>query len=235
MWLLPNITAMNQAAATGKAALQQALHSGIDPATGELIECDLCDATATERQLYFDIFSDDPKGIVGTCDQHEGYEQENFLYCSRCEQLFIRNYTWESYSHISEGEEICLNCWADEVLADDSPYWIDLERFRPEQFTWDILRLAPHCIAVSGERRVTDKHSLTLIGNVEVDNFTGGRVVSSSHSEPGYGGSVAEVATKLQDAQADGFKRAVVLVDAQYQFATSLGIYVKEVDDVSNA
>ena len=57
------------------------------------MQCEFCDkpATKTSRQYWYDIFSNDPKGVIGLCQEHEndyGSIPEGYFYCDACGGAF---------------------------------------------------------------------------------------------------------------------------------------------------
>jgi len=67
---------------------------------------------ATTAHLYYDICSDDPKGLVGRCQEHDDDFRnipEGYFYCEGCNRLMVENYTWELYSVCTDSGKFCLN------------------------------------------------------------------------------------------------------------------------------
>src|SRR5450759_2645389 len=101
MWSLPEITRLNSEAHTGKRRLiAQAERVNRSNATDE--KCEHCEARATSATPWFDIFSNDPKGLLFECDEcRDRYgAPEGYFHCEGCDRLLIENYTWEQYRHI---------------------------------------------------------------------------------------------------------------------------------------
>ena len=77
MWALPDIKAMNAAAAANAKKLRRAARRG--PGKKQVCEVFGCDEKATRSTPHYDIFSDDPKGLIHTCENHYPEEVEGFL------------------------------------------------------------------------------------------------------------------------------------------------------------
>jgi len=225
MWALPDIHRLNkEAAEKATSTIDRAVNLiGED---GEAAVCDFCKEEATFGDAYFDIFSEDPKGTVFLYDRcRENYSDvpEGYFYCGQCERLMIENYTWELYTHSDGCDIYCLNCWRESYLQEES-HWIDLaEPGRIEEVDFDELARSPHLLAVG--QKCPD--SLEHIGDsVCVDNSTGGRVLGSMYAEPSPDGAVREIRSLLQQARKEGHKKAILILDAGWQFAVDIGVYV---------
>ena len=230
MWSLPNIAALNDEAhrKAMSGEFERALEELIDPDTGEPAACmyagEECEGEL-RGELYYDIFSDDPKGVIFLCDRHWGYygsPAEGYFYCDDCGRLFIENYTWELYSHYDEDEGalLCLNCYAQRVIEDDSR-WITLDEDEIEALDFERVRKAPHIFAVNGPR-----HCLELVDCVTFDSMTGGRVTGLESCESTPDGGVEELKEILRRAREMGYPRALMVLDGAYQFAVRIGVYV---------
>ena len=240
MWSLPDIKRLNEQAAS------KAAHSEIRQQLSgrRKVECAICDKPATKdsRHEWFDIFSDDPKGVVGLCAEHDeecGPHPEGFFFCDGCNRLFINNYTWENYYHVTdEGEIFCLNCYAKRYV-DDPDNWINLDEvdtdrdedgnlydYTPgiDELTFEQVRKAAHVIAVDGP---TPK-GIKYFDGVNLDAFSGGRVTGFSSSEDSPDGGVGELQDILRAAKAAGHTKALLVLDGAYQFCVSIGVYVPD-------
>ena len=105
-----------------------------------------------------------------------------------------------------------MNCYADEVLREDSE-WIPLTTERIDALTFNDIKNAKHIRAVDQPIPA----GLDVLTNTEFDSYSGACIS---------GGGLGEVQETLRQAQADGFTRAIVILDGAYQFACSLGVYV---------
>lgn len=224
MWSLPDIKRLNDnaAAVAFKAKCKREVKGTAN------MPCEFCEGPAEKdsRQLWYDIFSDNPKGVLGLCKQHErdyGSVPEGYFYCEACERLFIENYTWERYSSSTEdGGIVCLNCRAKEHIENDEN-WIPLKDESIGLLTFDEVRRTPHLIAVSGPT----PRGIKFFDNVELDSSTGGRLTSYDSSEPTPNGGVDQLKETLKKARAAGHRKAILILDAAYQFSVSIGVYVR--------
>lgn len=213
MWSLPDINRLNSHAHDNRVALENAVETGY--LNGEPLECECADESCTgelRRYLYYDIFSDDPKGIVTVCEQHDGYfgsPTEGYFICSDCARLMVENYTWERYSTIVDDEELCLPCAAKRYIADDST-WIELTPESIASVDFDRVRRAQHVIGV----RMPVPKSIAFVDNAEFDSGNGQQIS---------GDSVQDILARAMEA---GHERALLILDAGYQFAVSIGVYV---------
>jgi hypothetical protein len=219
MWSLPDISRMNAEAATQQDKFKLACETG--ELDGEKLECEWHghdDPSQCEGELrhylWFDIFSDDPKGIVTLCEHHDGYygsPSEGYFECDGCNRVFAENYTWELYYAIHEGSQLCLPCFAYEVLRDEER-WIPLTDERIDALTFNHVRKAPHCIGV----RMPVPKEIRFVNNVEFDSMDG-HCIS--------GGGLDELKETLRTLQEEGETKAILILDAAYQFAVSIGVY----------
>lgn len=222
MWSLPDINAMNEEAAKGtfQTNLEMVQREG-------LVECHYCENMAVNPELYYDIFSNDPKGVVGVCEECEekyGSLPEGYDYCDECCRLMITNYTWELYFTEMDGDRLCLPCAAQRYIENEDNWislvpTIDLDQLRNMQFP-------PHIIGVE----MPIPEGIKFFANVEIDSYSGGRIISSMDSEPNQMGTVTEILKDLAKARLSGYNKALLITDGAYQFACSLAIYVPDED-----
>lgn len=235
MWSLPDIKRLNFEAAmpSMKAKLTKQVRGKA------ALQCDFCEkpATRASRTLWYDIFSNDPKGVFGLCKQHEEYfggTPEGYFYCDACGRTFIQNYTWENYfSQNEEGDTVCLNCRAEEYVRNQDN-WISLEgECEPdgvmvspsiEELDFERVSQSPHLIAVGGPI----PEGIKLFKDVLLDSMSGGRVTGFSSSESSPEGGVEELKSILREARDEGYSEAILILDAGYQFCVSIGVYVRE-------
>ena len=121
----------------------------------------------------------------------------------------IENYTWELY--YTEGEDglVCLPCAAKRYIADDEN-WIELTDENIAAVDVKRVRQAKQIIGV--EMPVPD--GIKFFDNVEFDSMDGHQIS---------GGDIQAV---LHAAKAKGHTKALLIMDAAYQFAVSIGVYV---------
>ena len=215
MWSLPDIHRLNEEAS--RLAILNVNKTEKQLCWGE--RCERCDNKAVHATPWYDVFSDDPKGYIYQCKKHsmEGLP-EGYFYCDRCGRDFIENYTWEYYFHDDPEtcERICLNCALDDEINNDEN-WITSVK----EITFERVRHAKHLIPVKGQH--WGKY-LKFIGNTELDSMTGAKITgfsSSSSREDGLRELRDLVAKALGEAG-----KCIIILDGEYQFAVSLGVYV---------
>ena len=220
MWSLPDIRRLNKEAVKNSSKLNKAIETGY--LDGIKIKCDWCDKPAEYTYPWYDVFSDVTKGIIGLCEEHDHYygsPSEGFFICDDCERVFITNYTWELYyTDTEDGDRICLNCAFDRYVK-ESEHWLSSLK----QLTWERLRKAPHIIPVSGRHWECD---LSFIGNVEFDSLTGEKITGFSSTSTREDG--LDDLRKLVEKAFKGHKKCILILDAAYQFAVSIGVYAKK-------
>jgi len=219
MWSLPDITRMNSEAQLKRKSLERACqtgklgreklrcewhnHDGYRPCDGEL-----------RHYLWHDIFTDDPKGILTLCEEHEGYygsPTEGYFECESCNRLMVENYTWERYDAWVEDVHLCLPCYAEEVLAQHNR-WIELTDESIGKLTMADLKKAPHAIGV----KMPVPDGIRFVNNVEFDSWSG-QCIS--------GGGIDELKQTLRQLKDEGRSQAILILDAAYQFAVSIAVY----------
>lgn len=226
MWSLPNISRLNAVAAAEKSDIERQAENHTLP-DGRHAECEHCQKPATVSYLWYDPFSDDPKGVLHLCEEHDnhyGYSDEGYFTCYDCYRVHIDHYTWERYQVITEGgDTLCINCAAKREIADPDN-WIKLTPEIIAAVDIDRIKAAKH-LRVVGQ---SSPDGLEEIDNVEYDGSNGGRLLTSSSCEPTSDGTVAAVREILQRAADEGHAEAMLILDAAYQFSVSIGVYVRE-------
>ncbi len=221
MWALPDIQSMNVQAAMRASSFWEARIAAEENEDGSPATCLYGEWNGDQGcvgdlfpHLWYDIFSDDPKGLLWLCDYHEGYSGqpvEGYFTCDDCERVMIENYTWERYEHVTEdGESLCLNCYAKRVIEDPSS-WLELDGDWADRLNMGLLRYAPHIMAHSGPT-----HGLDFHGNAEFDSMDGHAIS---------GGGLDGLREKIATLESTGISRVLLVLDAAYQFAVSIGIY----------
>ena len=148
MWSLPDIVAMNNAAHENARKLERA--SRTLKLNRKRLRCDYCEKPAATAHLYYDIFSDDPKGLVALCQEHDddhGSIPEGYFYCDGCNRLMAGNYTWELYHVCTDYGQFCINCYRENDLLDPDN-WIPLSDADIAGVSFERVRHAKHLIAV---------------------------------------------------------------------------------------
>lgn len=239
MWSLPDIVFMNNQAAEAaktKTFEQQAEN----PQEQNCLVCEWNgnETPADHAYLVHDIFSDDAKDAIFLCEQHDyatGSPVEGYFECGDCCRVMAENFTHELYYVIQDGEVLCLPCALKAYIAQESN-WVPLDEIErviveaPQDeddplydsatATLNLAR-APHLIAV--QMPVPD--SIHFEKNLEFDSSTGEMLASySSTYARGVGENAALAA--IQELRKQGYTKAMVILDAAYQFSISIGLYV---------
>ncbi len=237
MWSLPDLARLNSQAASNKKSLERAVRSGrLD---GKFLTCEYAGHRGSDchgrlhHYLWFDIFSDDPKGIITLCDHHDGYSGdplEGYFTCAICERVVIENYTWDYYRTDVGGDIVCLPCAAKRYIA-ESGNWIALTPEAVAEVDFDRVRQAGHVIGVE----MPVPASIEFKGHVELDSSTGGRLTGFSSCERTPDGGVAEIQQRLTELREEGYSRVLLIVDGAYQFSVSIGVYVDALRPISKS
>ena len=219
MWSLPDINRLNAEASSQKSRLEKALRTGV--LNRKKLTCEWHDHDSPSRcegdlrhYVWYDIFSEDPKGILSLCEHHDGYygsPSEGYFECEDCNRIMAENYTWELYFVDTDNGRVCLPCYAQRVINDEDR-WIKLTDANIDSLSFDQVRKAPHCIGV----KMPIPKGIRFVDNAEFDSMDG-------HSISGSG--VAGLRQTLLQLKADGVPRALLILDAAYQFAVSIGVY----------
>lgn len=219
MWSLPDIHRLNQHAAANAPRLRRAAKSKNKP------RCEIhgCHRPAIKSDLWFDIFSHDPKGIIHTCSEHDAEHQDGFFHCDGCDCLMIENYTWERYEVRINHQTLCLKCAAENYFSDEQN-WINpgavreviLDPENPQFFSNGVLNIA-RCRHVLGVEQPLPS-GIQFYENAEFDSQDGDQIS---------GRSLSQIIRELDQP-------FTVVLDAGYQFACSVGIYVRSGSDTRN-
>ena len=213
MWSLPDINKLNAHAA----ARAQQLRT--EAARKRKPDCDIygCSHRATDSTLWYDIFSDDPKGVVHTCPEHSWEDDPDLFRCENCERVMVDHYTWERYQVELNGDVLCLSCAAKRYF-EESRNWIDPRKvsavvFNQQEMLFDpangLLDIA-RCRHVLGVKQPLPG-GVVFHDNAEFDSQDG-RQIS--------GDNLLDIIRGLDQPFCP-------VLDAAYQFAVSIGIYVR--------
>jgi hypothetical protein len=220
MWSLPDIKSLNARAAANAATLNREAKSEDKPV------CKRCECFGRKHPaemwfLVYDIFSDDPKSVLHLCDDcvgQSGDPWEGYFTCESCGRVMVENYTWERYQTDLGGASICLKCAAEQHFADKAN-WIDPAKVKrvvaPSEddpaplFTRGILNIR-RCKHVLGVGQ-TPPVGIKFHDNSEFDSCDGHQISGRD----------------LLDVIRDLHEPFCPVLDAAYQFAVSIGIYVR--------
>jgi hypothetical protein len=221
MWSLPDINRLNANAASNAKRLEREARRKRKP------NCEHwnCNESATVSHLTYDIFSDDPKGVLHLCEHHDGYSgdpMEGHFTCSSCHRVMVENYTWERYETRNEdGESICLKCAAEEYFSNEKNWLLPsaiesvvLQPKGPPIFdpATGVLNVA-RCRHVLGVSQPIPE-GIEFFENSEFDSCSGHQIS---------GDNLLSVIQRLDPQQP-----FCPVLDAAYQFAVSIGIYVRK-------
>lgn len=221
MWSLPDIKHLNAEAEANskKGKLQRAARTGF--LDRHKLRCEWVDHDSPSRcegelrhYLWRDIFSPDPKGIITLCEHHDGYygsPTEGYFTCDDCGETYAENYTWELYYADTEDGRVCLPCYAERVINDEDR-WIQLTDENINALTFEQVRKAPHCIGV----KMPVPKAIRFVDNAEFDSYSGQSISGSG---------VDGLRQTLQQLKAEGVPKALLILDAAYQFAVSIAVY----------
>jgi hypothetical protein len=217
MWSLPDIKVLNSLAAADRRQIEREAKLR----TSRKHPCEHCGEPSTRHLKWFDIFSDDPKGVSHFCDACYDYgaDHEGFFECDHCQRRVADHYTWERYAvSLNGGDPICLKCAAEQYFA-DKENWIDPAQVTrlvsPSEgdpaplFTDGILNIG-RCKHVLGVGQ-TPPLGIKFHDNAEFDSLDGHQIS---------GRALFNVISELQEPFCP-------VLDAAYQFAVSIGIYVR--------
>lgn len=213
MWSLPEIRILNAHARSCAGAY----HTEANPPPQHQHKCECCGDKAEVHEKYFDIFSDDAKGVRHLCEccDDTGHGEEGYFRCDCCERLMVENYTWELYRVELDGQTLCLTCAAETYFGNTKKLihpakvkQVVVERGRP-LFRAGVLNLAaaPHVLGV--EQPLPE--GIKFVENFEFDSHDGHQIS---------GGNALATIRELRQP-------FFVALDAGWQFAISVGLYVR--------
>ena len=227
MWALPDIKRLNANAASNAKKLKR------EAARKQKPQCARCECFGRKRRaevsfLVYDIFSDDPKDVLHLCQDCVGMSGdpwEGFFTCADCARVMVENYTWERYDVQLGEDRLCLACAAERHFSDPAN-WIDpklvqevvLARYQSSRNGENVPLFDPatgvlniaRCEHVLGvEQPLPD--GIKFVENFEFDSLDGHQIS---------GGDVLETIGLLGEPFCP-------VLDAGYQFAVSIGLYVR--------
>ncbi|HEY3855708.1 MAG TPA: hypothetical protein VGO67_15070 [Verrucomicrobiae bacterium] len=216
MWSLPDIKLLNAHAADNRRKIERETNLK----TSRKHHCENCGKPSTHHLKWFDIFSDDPKGVSHFCDVcfDQGADSNGFFECDHCQRCVADHYTWERYQTNLGDTSLCLKCAAEQYFA-DTANWIDpanvKEIISPSRgassplFSDGKLNFG-RCKHVLGVGQ-TPPPGIKFHDNAEFDSLDGHQISGRN----------------LQDLIRELHEPFCPVLDAAYQFAVSIGIYVR--------
>jgi hypothetical protein len=224
MWSLPDINRMNARAAASQRRLT---HEARLKTPSRKFPCECCHEPSVHHWPWYDIFSDDIKGVTHLCEEHyqDGRGDEEFFECDSCGRRMIDHITWERYSVNVGDQTLCLKCAAEEHFS-DSDNWIDpravkqvvlvpcddrrngenVPLFDPATGVLNVAR----CRHVLGVKQPVTA-GIRFVDNFEFDSMDGHQISGVNMLDTIRSLSVPFCA----------------VLDAAYQFAVSVGFYIK--------
>jgi hypothetical protein len=222
MWSLPQMDKINRIAksAAHKKAIRKALKNKKAVCDYHSEQCN----GDVHVQPYYDIFSEDEKGVVSICSYHEnlyGSPPEDFFECCSCSKTYQSFITWERYDvHDEDGNVYCINCYRDKFLRDSSNFISLLDDDSIERFSFEDVKRAPHLLAVQQPCPT----NLKCHASVLFDSGSGETVTSSCSTSPQING-VNELKDALRQMKAEGEEKAVLIMDQAWQFCCQVSLY----------
>jgi hypothetical protein len=217
MWSLPNIAAMNARAAAQASKLRRAMRRG----PGKRQVCDVygCGGKAFESVPWFDVFSDDPKGLIHVCTAHSAEDVEEFFVCEGCQRVMIDHITWERYAVQIGNRTLCLKCAAEEYFADPAN-WIEPKLVKEVGFDRNgapLFNTEKGFLNLARCRHVLGVEQKPPAGIIFVDNFE----VDSTDLHQISGDHPRDIVRQLEAP-------FCAVLDAGWQFAVSIGFYIRQ-------
>ncbi|HWX22420.1 MAG TPA: hypothetical protein VN578_21170 [Candidatus Binatia bacterium] len=215
MWSLPDINRLNANAAANAGKLRH------EAARKRKPQCEIygCKRRAKESTLWFDIFSDSPKGVVHTCSEHSATHDPDLFVCEGCQRVVLDHFTWERYQVQIGGVTLCLKCAAEAHFSDPAN-WIDPRAVKQVVLEPEGVPLfdsktgvlnAARCRHVLGVKQPIPA-GISFHDNSEFDSCDGHQIS---------GGNLLDVIERLNQPFCP-------VLDAAYRFAVSIGLYVRD-------
>ena len=226
MWSLPNIIAMNARAAANRKSISH--EAKLKKSVKHPCEC--CLKPSTVHEKYFDIFSDDAKGVRHLCQKcdEDGRGNEGYFVCDSCGRLMVENYTWEIYRRIDpDSDEVqCLSCAAERHFANPDN-WIDPKLVKE-------VVLAPHNPRLNGNNVPLFNPATGILNvgrcrhvlGVQQPRPQGIKFLENAEFDSTDGQQIS--GRRLLDIIQELDEPFCPVLDAAYQFAVSIGLYVRE-------
>jgi hypothetical protein len=214
MWSLSDINRLNGNATTNARKLRR------EAARKRKPQCGIygCSHRAEHSTVWYDIFSDDPKGVIQTCPDHGWADDPDLFRCENCERVMVDHYTWERYQVQLHGDSLCLRCAAQRHF-DLSENWIHpstVSRVVLEPGDGPLFNRETCVLIVSRCRQVLAVKQPLPAGVVFHDNAE----FDSSAGHQISGENLLDVIRRLDQPFCP-------VLDAAYQFAVSIGLYVR--------
>lgn len=214
MWSQPDIRALNARAKSCATAYDKESA----PPKRHKHQCEFCTEKATHHDKWYDIFSEDAKGVRHLCTKHfeSGAGDEGYFTCDCCGRLMVENYTWEYYRVIVDGEVLCLPCAAKLYFSDDDNLIDPAKLTAVTNDEGPLWNPETGVVCLRGVRHVLGVDQPVPEGISCVDRF-------ENCNERGlFDGE--EIKAKIKELG----KPCFLVLDGAYQFSGSIGLYIRE-------
>ena len=220
MFSLPDIKALNARAKSCATAFD--IESKPRKKSTAKYPCECCGEKSIHHEKWYDIFSDDAKGVRHLCEECDdsGRGQEGWFHCDCCGRLMAENYTWEYYRTTDEetGETMCLTCAAKRYFSNpdnaiNPSKVVKVVQGDKDAPLWDA---DSGIVNLSKVRHVLGVKQPEPEGIEYVDNF-------ENCNERGLF-DTDEIMKVIKEQDSPVF----IVLDGAYQFSISIGLYVKE-------
>ena len=233
MWSLPDIkrlNSLNSEAQLNRKRLEEAVRTGV--LDGKTLRC--CEYTKhcrgpLEHRLWYDIYSDGPRWIVSMCEFHRIRfgRPENFFTCFNCQRWMAKVYVYTLPFTITEdGWPVCLRCAAQRYVEKEDN-WIALRDEDIAVVGFYAIQCAPHVLDACMPLAETVAEKIQLFDRVALDNETCGMIFGIGCQDPTPESAVEALREILEEAKNAGHDRALLIIDGVYEFAFSIGVYVR--------
>ncbi len=234
MWSLPDIQRLNRERLETAKKLEYAVRTGVLDGKTLRCECGKNDKNCRgplEHKLWYDIYSDSPRGIVTQCEFHRTRfgRPENFFLCRDCERWMTKTYIYALPFEIDEdGWPVCLRC-AGERYVENEDNWIRLREEDICAVTFSSIQRARHVLDVcmpSPDASSPAARKIQLFDRVPLDNETFGLISGIGCQDPTPESAVEMIREILEEARHAKHDSALLIIDGVFQCAFTLGVYV---------
>ena len=233
MWSLPDIQRLNRERLETAKKLEYAVRTGVLDGKTLRCECGKNDKNCRgplEHNLWYDIYSDSPRGIITQCEFHRTRfgRPENFFCCHNCERWVTKCYTYHLPFEIDKGWPICMQCAAKRYVENEEN-WIALRDEDICAVTFSVIQCARHVLDVcmpSPDAPSPVARKIQLFDRVPLDSETFGLISGFGFPDPTPDSAVEMIRNILEEARDAGYDRALLVIDGVFQCAFTVGVYV---------
>ena len=158
--------------------------------------------------------------MLHLCEEHDGYSGdpiEGYFTCEDCQRVVVDHYTWERYQVDYDRASLCLKCAAERYF-EEKDYWLNPREVKKVVLERgaEFFDRATGTLNLAGCRHVLGvsqplPQGIKFLENVEFDSGDGHQIS---------GRNLLDIIRELNEPFCP-------VLDAAYQFAVSLGIYVR--------